>query len=237
MRDQYAGDISDFLKLSLLRSIVPPGKRLGVAWYYVPGHDRRPDGRHLEYLNEDSWRVLDRPLYKMLKAIRTNRSVLALEGLQAWLTPTVFHRDAVEVSSRRTAWASGMVECLRAADFIFADPDNGLSREGVIHRKNATLDEVNALASPARPVVLIRFPSRNGTHLEQLTAHHSRLSIFRPITLRTCVAVRNKIGIPSPRIRWFTILNASKEIRESVQNFQRRLASIKGARAEVVEQS
>jgi hypothetical protein len=233
MRDQYAGDISDFLKLSLLRSIVSSRTSLGIAWYYIAGHDMRPDGRHLEYLDEGFWRELDPQLYDALASIRNNRSVRALEELQIWGSPTLFHDDAVQVVSKRTAWAEGMAEHLKASDIIFADPDNGLSKDGVVHRKSATIDEIKLLSAKERPVVLIRFPSRKGKHLEQLELHHLRLASFRPLTLRTCVTVRNKNGSASPRIRWFSILNASGEIRRNVQEFRRRLASIEGARAEV----
>jgi hypothetical protein len=233
MRDQYAGDISDFLKLSLLRAITAKGMKLGIAWYYISGHDNRPDGRHLEYLEEDFWRALDPSLYAALKTIRNDRSVRALEALPIWENPTLFHRDVVEIAAKRAAWANGMVDRLKSADVIFADPDNGLSRDGIVHRKSATWDEVQMLSSSERPVVLIRFPSRFGTHQEQLILHHQRLSILRPVTLRTCVTVRNKNGGASPRIRWFTMINASKEILASIQGFQRRLMSIKGVRTEL----
>jgi hypothetical protein len=233
MRDQYAGDISDFLKFSLLRSIVAQGTRLGIAWYYVAGHDKRPDGRHLEYLDERSWRDLDPHLYDALASIRNNRSVRALEELEIWGPSTLFHSDAVETVSKRDTWAEGMANHLKASDVIFADPDNGLSNDGVVHRKSATLGEINLLSALERPVILIRFPSRKGKHLEQLERHHLRLASFRPVTLRTCVTVRNRNGSASPRIRWFSILNASAEIRRNIHDFQQRLASIGGAKAEV----
>ncbi len=39
MRDQYAGDISDVLKFAFLRALSGVDRALGIAWYYVPGHD------------------------------------------------------------------------------------------------------------------------------------------------------------------------------------------------------
>jgi len=45
MRDQYARDISDLLKLALLRALVDESETLGVGWYYNPVNDGRPDGR------------------------------------------------------------------------------------------------------------------------------------------------------------------------------------------------
>jgi hypothetical protein len=44
MRDQYAGDVSDVLKFAFLRALVGTDRRLGIAWYYVPGDDGRADG-------------------------------------------------------------------------------------------------------------------------------------------------------------------------------------------------
>ncbi len=52
MRDQYAGDVSDVLKFAFLRALAVQGRTLGIAWYYVAGDDRGPDGRHLEWRDE-----------------------------------------------------------------------------------------------------------------------------------------------------------------------------------------
>jgi hypothetical protein len=59
MRDHYAGDITDFLKFSYIRTVVPPQSKLGVAWYYIPTHDGRRDERHTEYHREEKWNSLD----------------------------------------------------------------------------------------------------------------------------------------------------------------------------------
>ena len=91
MRDQYAGDISDFFKFSFLRAVVPDDAVLGVAWYYVQRHDGGPDGRQIEYWSEDRWRVLDDKVFFALSGL-TIRSVEALEKLPIWKVKTLFHR-------------------------------------------------------------------------------------------------------------------------------------------------
>ena len=63
MRDQYVGDISDVLKFAFLCSLTGNDRTLGIAWYYVPFDDGRPDGRHLEWKHEPAWRELDAPLH------------------------------------------------------------------------------------------------------------------------------------------------------------------------------
>ena len=56
MRDQYAGDVSDVLKFAFLRALAGADRTLGIAWYYAPGDDGRPDGRHLEWRDEAAFR-------------------------------------------------------------------------------------------------------------------------------------------------------------------------------------
>jgi hypothetical protein len=69
MRDQYAGDISDLLKLALLREVVEENKTLGVGWYQNPVNDGRPDGCCREHCEEPKWRVLDSALWNALREL------------------------------------------------------------------------------------------------------------------------------------------------------------------------
>ena len=46
MQNRYAGDIGDYGKLGLLRSLSRTGLRIGVNWYLTPDEDRNGDGRH-----------------------------------------------------------------------------------------------------------------------------------------------------------------------------------------------
>jgi hypothetical protein len=235
MRDQYAGDITDFLKFSYIRTVVPLRSKLGVAWYYIPTHDGRRDGCHIEYQQEEKWRDLDAHLHSELATLGQQRSISALQELKIWQSQTQFHDEPVEFVRSRVSWAQNMVKCLQSSDVIFADPDNGLSREGKVSRKSATLSEISHLAQSGRAVILIRFPSRQGTHLEQLEKHHLLLADYKPITVRTCVHQSNSKGSRSPRIRWFTLMNPSNEMRESVRRFASRLKTIEGAKVELSE--
>ncbi len=80
MRDQFVADVSDLRKLAFLRSIVPDGSALGVAWYYVAKRLQKKDGKHREYMDEPKWQALDAPLHDHLKAI-PEHSVKALQAL------------------------------------------------------------------------------------------------------------------------------------------------------------
>lgn len=233
MRDQYAGDISDYLKFAFLRAVLPPDARLGVAWYYLEGHDGRADGRHDEYLADpDAWRGLDPALFDALNR-RTGRSVADLETLGLLPTETTtYHRAPVPAGRARADWAARMTTHLASATAIFADPDNGVSRPGVLTRKSATADEIRALCAHGRLGLLIRFPDRTATHPVQLAQWHETFALFDPITVRTCVRVPHGDG-SIPRIRWFTALNADRQTRARVGKFVFQVGALRGATAVV----
>jgi len=145
MRDQYAGDVTDLIKIAFLRALCCNQGILGVAWYYAPGDDGRPDGRHLEWRMQLGWRQLDPELFGALSSLPI-RSVAALESLPIWPSGTLFHHEAMPLSSLRTAWATRMREALTPATLVFLDPDNGL---GSHREKHATYEEVHAFGIPS----------------------------------------------------------------------------------------
>ena len=80
MQNRYAGDIGDYGKLGLLRSLSRTGLRIGVNWYLTPDEDHNGDGRHTAYLRDDSYRSFDEDLWRKLREIANSdqRSVAAL---------------------------------------------------------------------------------------------------------------------------------------------------------------
>jgi len=232
MRDQYAGDISDYLKFSFLRSALPKESRLGVAWYFLPGHDGRADGRHEEYLQQQAWRGLDPDLFDLLGR-RSHRSVAELEKIGVLPRSTLFHRVPVPGRRERVSWHEDMIRSLALCDVVFADPDNGVSRPGVVSRKSAVVDEVRDLCKEGRTAFLIRFPHRLTSHDDQLADQHRTFAEYAPLTLRTCVRVPNGNGTTSPRIRWFSALNPRTETRGAIADFAARLQAVPGATVRV----
>lgn len=81
MQNRYAGDIGDYGKLGLLRSLSRTGLSIGVNWYLTPDEHHNGDGRVTAYLLDDSYRSLDEELFFSLQKIVSteNRSVSALE--------------------------------------------------------------------------------------------------------------------------------------------------------------
>jgi hypothetical protein len=221
MRDQYASDISDFLKFALLRAVAQNDRRLGIAWYYLEGHDGRLDGRHVEYKTESAWRALDEELYDQLVGL-TEPNVAALENLAIWPDRVQFHRVPV-AARKRAEWVQGMVEAVDDAELVFLDPDNGLGRGA---SKHARIADLVALRCDNRAISIIKFPGRHKSHMDQILELHQNFesSGFRsPITVNTCVHVANGQAGWVPRHRFFTIAGADDKVRMRANDFAQRI--------------
>ena len=239
MRDQYAGDISDVLKFAFLRALADQDKTLGVAWYYAPGDDGRPDGRHLEWRDEAAWCQLDEKLHEGLASL-PERSIAALERALIWPEGTLFHREPMPPRAERSAWGARCRSALDRADIVFLDPDNSIGAEG---EKHATFSEIRLLRRPGRAIVFITFPGRSMKHNALLQQLHERLfgetEAEKIVTLRTNVSVPSGIGSSSyvQRQRWFTVVDADAELTARTQAFAIALASIPRVRATVAIRS
>jgi hypothetical protein len=233
VRDQYAGDVSDVLKFAFLRALAGADRRLGIAWYYAPGDDGRPDGRHLEWRNEAAWRLLDSKLHRGLATL-PERSIAALEQAAIWPTGALFHREPVPPRVERSTWGMRKRRALEAADIVFLDPDNCIGAET---GKHATFTEIRLLRRPGRAIVFITFPGRNMTHDALLRQLHERLTIEvdaeNVVTLRTNVSVPRAGGSRSyvQRQRRFTIVDPDAGLTARAQAFATPLASVPLVRA------
>jgi hypothetical protein len=228
MRDQYAGDISDLLKLALLRKLARDDRTIGVAWYYNSGHDGRSDGRHREYCDEPKWASLDEVILNALKKL-PEQSVAALEKLSIWPAKTRFHRVPMADTGNRRGWADNMRKTLQDASIVFLDPDNGV---GPATERHATIAEVAAMRRPGRAVVLIKFPGRQQKHSQQIEDYHNLLhdqaGTLSVVTACTCVWLKQ------PRTRWFTIVDADSALIARAEDFAHLLNGIDKCGADVV---
>jgi len=229
MRDQYAGDVSDLLKLTFLRMLAGDDKTLGVAWYYNTGRAGPADGRHREYCNEPKWKSFDLAAWNALREL-PERSIEALEKLPIWPLNTCFHRVPVPSRRGRYSWAAEMKGTLQKPSIIFLDPDNGVGALNKVSKRHATSDEVKAMRRSGRAVAMIKFPAREN-YCTQLEAFHNLLGAqtgaVSIVTVRTCV------WLGQPRSRWFTIVDADHASVERVKQFAAKLNVIEKCRAEV----
>ena len=149
VQDRYVGDVGDFGKYGLLRSLARrdehgPAFRLGVLWYRFDCADRTAtgDGRHVQYLcspssHERSLRSCDPELFGMMLDIVNNRrrSIAAVETKGVLPPDTLFFSEGLsfdrtprgeERCTRRHDWLRAGLERVGEAEIVFFDPDNGL---------------------------------------------------------------------------------------------------------------
>lgn len=187
MQDRYAGDIGDYIKLSLLRAIAGIDRTLGVAWYLVGNETHNADGKHVSYTqNPRVWREFDPEVFDALrKLVLADRSVAAIERANL-ISNATFASERLPTSptsvsrrQERDDWFSRQRHKLQGCDVIFADPDNGLEPKGFsVSRasacKSISWPEVGALAKSSSVLVYHHQTRFKGGHTAEIQDIFSR---------------------------------------------------------------
>ncbi len=134
MKDQYFGDVNDYVKYGLLRALsAESALRVGVVWMRTPDDDR-PDGSRTSYLRDPAWREHDPELYEKLARLAMPNTPRGLELFRRWeLVPGAIDFDATlsDLEHGRAEWMASAREALRECPLVFFDPDNGFEVESV----------------------------------------------------------------------------------------------------------
>lgn len=133
MKDQYVGDVNDYLKYALLRALTPHGSDIAVAWMLTPS-DQRSDGQRLSYLTQPhKFRSLDPPLFDALDNLlaghpRTIRAIeeSAILGRAAYVSAVLDDH-----ASARHRYFERVRDVSDGRSLLFFDPDNGLEVSSV----------------------------------------------------------------------------------------------------------
>lgn len=157
MQNRYVGDIGDFGKYHLLKSLCMGNNNelelsLGVVWYRVPNENHNDDGKHIRYLEQTTsnlarFRSGDPALYDSLLEINKvgKRDVSIIKEFNVLPTKTVFYETPLSYEgmpnnssaarndriSYRKRWSSKALEATLGCNLIFVDPDNGLEVKSV----------------------------------------------------------------------------------------------------------
>lgn len=133
MKNQYVGDIRDFEKYSLLRSLAAEsGLPLVVCWM-LTADDEGGDGRKLGYLEDpERYRSRDAHVFDRLDEIvrRRERRVEAVEAAGVLENATFFRRELKGQESSRQFYFKELLESLDGRSLVFFDPDTGLAPPG-----------------------------------------------------------------------------------------------------------
>jgi len=128
MKNQYFGDVNDYLKYGLLRCFSEAGLRIGVCWMLTPD-DGRSDGGKIGYLSKpERWRCYDPTLFDSLsKAVRkNNRLVRYIQNSALLPNASFFNSPVPDDQGARKRWLNRSLRTLGDADLLFFDPDNGI---------------------------------------------------------------------------------------------------------------
>jgi hypothetical protein len=131
VKNQYFGDINDYRKYGLLRTLIGEKKdlTLGVCRMLTPNDSSRHGGK-TDYLDDDAtWKEYDCDLFKVLYnwvKVQDRRCVEMIEQDKAIL-PAKYHNCFVpETREKREAYFESMLRSSLGVDLVFFDPDNGL---------------------------------------------------------------------------------------------------------------
>ena len=139
MKNQYFGDIYDYLKYSLLRRLAGQGKIPTAICWMLTEDDGRPDGRRIDYLNEpERWRKFDPAVFKYLQRQVLEHKARNVQGIQdSGLLPNArFYSDLLtDGPIERREYFDGFLGFARGSTLAFFDPDNGIEIKSVKHGK------------------------------------------------------------------------------------------------------
>jgi hypothetical protein len=130
MKDQYFGDINDYRKYGLLRTLSDNGKfRVGVCWMLTEP-DSRSDGQFIKYLSDSMhYRFFDPSLYDALLPCLADpfkRNVAVAETSNIIPNGLYYPATLTDNAKERARYFSEFSLLSRDCDLVFFDPDNGL---------------------------------------------------------------------------------------------------------------
>src|SRR5262249_20113803 len=130
MKNQYFGDVNDFRKYGLLRTLQrASGLAVGVCWFLTVD-DGAGDGELRKFLKQPGrWRHYDSELYDKLQRLLRAEVQRSVSRARQWeLIPGASYFEAVLRDHRlaRAEYFEAARQVLRNSDLVFVDPDNGI---------------------------------------------------------------------------------------------------------------
>jgi hypothetical protein len=168
MKVQYFGDVNDFRKYALLRTLSEVGRfRVGVCWMLTAA-DGSGHGDNRGYLRQvDQWRRYDPALFDALASAPPKPTIDDLRRLEneALIPDATFFTDFTpDGLAERGAYHQACMKAFQTCEFTFFDPDNGLGVKSTAKgRKNSSkyayLDEIADHYAAGRSILLYQhFP-------------------------------------------------------------------------------
>lgn len=131
MQHRYVGDIGDFSKFYMLRSLFG-NKKIGINWFLYPNESHNSDGKYIDFSYSSDYGISG--VLNMLSS--TNRNIYALEEqMQKIFSNITFYSKGVESLKRRRehreAWFKESLKFLQDREVAVVAPDNGIEVKSV----------------------------------------------------------------------------------------------------------
>jgi hypothetical protein len=134
MKDQYAGDVNDYIKYSLIRQLVAGTRAHAVmVCWMLTQDDERSDGNLRAYLTApERFRRFDPHVFDALKRLAAGApSVAAVESHRLVAGAEYFSRVLLDERESRRAYFDDLWLAVPPGALLFFDPDNGLEVKSV----------------------------------------------------------------------------------------------------------
>ena len=160
MQNKYVADVGDFGKFGLLRFLSgatsgddSPWLRLGLIWYLHHDDNCNNDGRHTGYVrrtpteDKEEYRSCDPELWEELRdlVMRDARCIHCVEQANLLPKDTLYSSALLHFTTKmlrpmrvlmREHWWQGALLDTQDAELVCVDPDNGLTRDEKMYRKD-----------------------------------------------------------------------------------------------------
>lgn len=195
MKNQYFGDVNDYLKYGLLRQLSNEGRfKICVCWMLTEP-DGTTEGGKTKYLNqENKYRHFDPILFDYLSAMINTQQRKVWSMPTDLLPSTIFHSDLLtDRGHERLDYFQKLRQIAVDAQLIFFDPDNGLEIKSVQKgRKRSSKfvywDELSEVYRQKKSILLFQHFRRikHEPFISEMASEmRARLGIESVISLRT----------------------------------------------------
>jgi hypothetical protein len=143
MKHQYFGDISDYKKYSVLRTISDTGQFKILVCWMLTSDDKRTDGENNIYLNNPkTWRSFEPDIFDFIhtQIILNKKKDLHTVELNNVIPNATYLWDIVPDNKKeRKSFFDKVKHSINGQDIIFMDPDNGIATRSIVKgRKNSS---------------------------------------------------------------------------------------------------
>lgn len=125
MKNQYFGDVNDYIKYGLLR-VLSQATRVGVAWMLTPDDDRTDGPSRTAYRKDLAWREHYPDSFHRLARLAAQPSARNVELFRRWdLVLRALDVEALlpEIADARGQWLAAALQALEPCPLVFFDPE------------------------------------------------------------------------------------------------------------------